>query len=70
MFLDGGQQGLKKKNRPGGELMRTRAPPVRRRGEVEAPFHPTIVCLSLLLYLASLARISHTNRAAPASWGC
>ena len=24
-FLDGGQQGLKKKNRPGGELMRTRA---------------------------------------------
>ena len=24
-FLEGGQQGLKKKNRPGGELMRTRA---------------------------------------------
>lgn len=24
-FLDGGQQGLKGKNRPGGELMRTRA---------------------------------------------
>ena len=24
-FLDGGQQGLKKKNRPGGELMWTRA---------------------------------------------
>ena len=24
-FLDGGKQGLKKKNRPGGELMRTRA---------------------------------------------
>ncbi len=24
-FLDGGRQGLKKKNRPGGELMRTRA---------------------------------------------
>ena len=25
MFLDGGQQGLKGKNRAGGELMRTRA---------------------------------------------
>ena len=25
VFLDGGQQGLKKKNRAGGELMRTRA---------------------------------------------
>ena len=24
-FLEGGQQGLKKKNRPGGELIRTRA---------------------------------------------
>ena len=24
-FLEGGQQGLKQKNRPGGELMRTRA---------------------------------------------
>ena len=24
-FLEGGQQGLKKRNRPGGELMRTRA---------------------------------------------
>ena len=25
VFLDGGQQGLKRKNRTGGELMRTRA---------------------------------------------
>ena len=33
-FLEGGQQGVKKKNRPGGELMRTRAGGVDDAGRV------------------------------------
>ena len=39
-FLDSGQQGLKKKNRPGGELMRTRAKlgEMTMRVELQAEF--------------------------------